>query len=168
MIRRTFFALAASSALATSAFGAAHTMDIVATATEAGNFSTLIAAVEAAGLAETLSGEGPFTVFAPTDEAFAALPEGIVEALTMPENQETLTQILQHHVVDGMVMSTDLEDGMEAETMNGPVTVSLGGDMPMVGDANIVTPDVEASNGVIHAIDAVLLPEGVELPEPAM
>ena len=113
MLRRTFLALTASTAMASSAFAAGHTMDIVDTAVEAGSFTTLVAAVEAAGLVETLKGEGPFTVFAPTDDAFAALPEGTVEGLL--EDPEALASILTYHVVPGAVMSGDLSDGMMAD-----------------------------------------------------
>lgn len=134
--------------------------NIVETATEAGDFTTLLAAAEAAGLVETLSSEGPFTVFAPTDAAFDALPDGTVDELLMPENKARLTQILTYHVISGEVMSSDLSDGMEAGTVEGSaVTISLE-DGVMVNDANVVSADIEASNGVIHVIDAVLIPEG--------
>jgi len=156
MLRRTFLALTASTAMATSAFAAGHSMDIVDTAVEAGTFTTLVAAVEAAGLVETLKGEGPFTVFAPTDEAFAALPEGTVEALL--EDPEALAAVLTYHVVAGKVMSGDLSNNMMATTVNGAdVTIMTEGGV-MVNDANVVTADIEASNGVIHVIDAVILP----------
>lgn len=156
MIRRTFFAATAATLLSTSAFAEAHSMDIVDTAVEAGNFTTLVAAVEAAGLVDTLKGEGPFTVFAPTDEAFAALPEGTVEGLL--EDPEALAAILTYHVVPGAVMSGDLSDGMTATTVNGAdVTISVG-DSVMVNDATVTTVDIEASNGVIHVIDAVIMP----------
>ncbi|WP_245542270.1 fasciclin domain-containing protein [Rubellimicrobium thermophilum] len=131
-------------------------MDIVETATAAGNFTTLLAAVEAAGLVETLKGEGPFTVFAPTDEAFAALPEGTVEGLLA--DPEALAAILTYHVIPGEVMSSDLSEGMTAATVNGAeVTFTLEGG-PKINGANIIQPDVDASNGVIHVIDAVILP----------
>src|SRR6056297_645665 len=158
MIRRTLLALTAATALGGTAFAMAHSKDIVDTAVEAGNFTTLAAALEAAGLVETLKSEGPFTVFAPTDEAFAALPEGTVESLLEPENRDQLTAILTYHVVPGSVMSGDLSDGMEAETVNGaPVTISTD-DGVMVNDATDTAADIEASNGVIHVIDSVLLP----------
>jgi uncharacterized surface protein with fasciclin (FAS1) repeats len=154
MLRRTFIALATTSALAAPAF--AQEADIVDTAIAAGNFTTLVAAVEAAGLVETLKGEGPFTVFAPTDEAFAALPEGTVEGLLA--DPEALAAILTYHVVPGAVMSTDLSDGMTATTVNGAdITIGTEGGVT-VNDANVVTADIEASNGVIHVIDAVILP----------
>ncbi len=155
MLRRTFFAITAAAAVATSAFAMGE-KDIVDTAVEAGTFTTLVAAVEAAGLAETLKGEGPFTVFAPTDEAFAALPAGTVEGLL--EDPEALAAILTYHVVPGKVMSTDLTNDMSAATVNGAdVTIMTEGGV-MVNDANVVTADVEASNGVIHVIDKVILP----------
>jgi uncharacterized surface protein with fasciclin (FAS1) repeats len=132
-------------------------MNIVETAVGAGDFTTLVAAVEAAGLVETLSGEGPFTVFAPTDAAFAALPEGTVEGLL--EDTEALTAVLTYHVVAGSVMSGDLSDGMTAATVNGAdITISIDGDTVMVNDATVVTADIETSNGVIHVIDSVILP----------
>src|SRR6056297_3385086 len=161
-MRKLMMTLAATTALAAPAFADAHGgMTIVETAVEAGTFTTLVAAVEAAGLVETLSGEGPFTVFAPTDEAFAALPEGLVDALLLPENQETLAAILTYHVVPGTVLSTDLAEG-EVETVEGQtVAVSLD-DGVFVNDANVVTADVQASNGVIHVIDSVLLPPDVD------
>lgn len=156
MIRRTFMALAASTAMAMPAFAADK--DIVDTAVEAGSFNTLVAAVEAAGLVETLKGEGPFTVFAPTDDAFAALPEGTVEDLLKPENKDKLTAILTYHVVPGKVMSGDLSDGMTAATVEGSdVTITTEGGV-MVNDANVTSADIEASNGVIHVVDSVLMP----------
>lgn len=154
-MRKVLIALAASTALASPAFANGHGMNIVETASEAGTFTTLLAAAEAAGLVETLSGEGPLTVFAPTDEAFAALPEGTVEGLL--EDTDALTAILTYHVVAGAVMSGDLTDGMTAATVNGAdITISL--DPVMVNDATVVAADIEASNGVIHVIDSVLMP----------
>ena len=156
MLRRTFIALTTTAAFSTSAFAGGHTMDIVDTAVDAGSFTTLVAAVEAAGLVETLKGEGPFTVFAPTDEAFAALPAGTVEGLL--EDPEALAAILTYHVVPGKVMSTDLSNNMMATTVNGAdVTIMTEGGVTVDG-ANVVTADIEASNGVIHVIDAVILP----------
>jgi uncharacterized surface protein with fasciclin (FAS1) repeats len=158
-MRKMILALTATTALTGTAFADAHGgMTIVETAVEAGSFTTLVAAVEAAGLVETLSGEGPFTVFAPTDEAFAALPEGTVESLLLEENRDQLIAILTYHVVPGAVMSTDLSDGMTATTVQGgEITVSLG-DSVMINDATVTTADIEASNGVIHVIDSVILP----------
>ncbi len=130
--------------------------DIVDIAASTDGFSTLVAAVTAADLVDTLKGEGPFTVFAPTDEAFAALPEGTLEALL--EDIDTLTAILTYHVVPGAIMSGDLEDGMTAETVNGEsITIGVG-ETVTVDDANVIQADIEASNGVIHVIDAVILP----------
>lgn len=154
MIRTTIAAFATAAALSAPAF--AQEQDIVDTAVAAGSFETLVAAVQAAGLVDTLKGEGPFTVFAPTDEAFAKLPAGTVEGLL--EDTDTLTAILTYHVVPGKVMSTDLSDGMTATTVNGKdITISLG-DSVMVNDATVVQPDIETSNGVIHVIDSVILP----------
>jgi uncharacterized surface protein with fasciclin (FAS1) repeats len=158
MIRRTFLALTAASALAMPAFAEGHSKDIVDTAMAAGTFNTLAAALTAAGLVDTLKGEGPFTVFAPTDAAFAALPAGTVEDLLKPENKDKLVSILTYHVVPGKVMSTDLTEGMTAATVQGAnVTITLDGG-PKVNGAMISAPDVAASNGVIHVIDAVILP----------
>ena len=161
MFRKTTLALtAAASMLASTAFAGGHSKDIVDTAIEAGSFETLVAAVQAADLVETLKGEGPFTVFAPTDAAFAALPDGTVETLLMPENKDQLVSILTYHVVPGKVMSTDLMDDMEAETVQGStVTIDLDNGV-MVEGATVTTADIEASNGVIHVIDTVILPEG--------
>jgi uncharacterized surface protein with fasciclin (FAS1) repeats len=128
----------------------------------ANNFSTLVAAVTAADLVETLSGEGPFTVFAPTDEAFAALPAGVLDALLLPENKAVLAQILTYHVVSGKVMAADVTDG-DVPTVEGN-TIALSTAMGVtVNGANVVTADVEASNGVVHAIDAVILPPGLDV-----
>ncbi|AXQ94809.1 fasciclin domain-containing protein [Cereibacter azotoformans] len=155
-MRTTLLALGTAAILAAPAF--AQTGDIVETATGAGNFTTLLAAAEAADLVETLKGEGPFTVFAPTDAAFAALPEGTVEDLLKPENKERLTEILTYHVVPGEVMSSDLAEGMTAETVQGgELTITLEGG-PKVNGTAISQPDVDASNGVIHVIDGVLMP----------
>ena len=159
MIRRTFLALTAATALMSApAFAESHVKDIVDTAVGAGTFTTLAAALTAAGLVETLKGEGPFTVFAPTDDAFAALPAGTVEDLLKPENKDKLTAILTYHVVPGKVMSTDLTNGMKAATVNGAeVTIMTEGGV-MVNDAKVTTADIEASNGVIHVIDKVIMP----------
>jgi transforming growth factor-beta-induced protein len=132
--------------------------DIVDTAIEAGGFETLVAAVQAAGLVDALKAEGPFTVFAPTDDAFAALPEGTIDAL-LADPSGDLTQILLYHVVPGKVMAADVSDGLEAETLQGAkVTFSIDGNSAMIDDATIVATDIETSNGVIHVIDAVILP----------
>jgi uncharacterized surface protein with fasciclin (FAS1) repeats len=156
MIRTTILALTAATAFALPAHAADK--DIVDTAVDAGSFKTLVAAVEAAGLVETLKGAGPFTVFAPTDDAFAALPAGTVEDLLKPENKDKLTQILTYHVVPGKVMSSDLSNGMKAATVAGPeVTIMTEGGVK-VDAANVTTADIEATNGVIHVIDAVIMP----------
>ena len=158
MFRKTLLSLTASVALATSAFAAGHSKDIVDTAAAAGDFGTLLAAAEAAGLVETLKGDGPFTIFAPTDAAFAALPEGTVEDLLKPENKETLAGILTYHVIAGKVMSTDLTEDMEAATVNGDTVVIDLDNGVMVDGANVTAADIEATNGVIHVIDAVIMP----------
>ena len=138
----------------------AYAKDIVDTAASAGNFNTLIAAIEAAGLAETLKGPGPFTVFAPTDEAFAKLPAGTVETLLKPENKDKLVQILTYHVVPGKVMSGDVAGkSTEAKTVEGStleVDAREGG--VMVDEARVVQADIAADNGVIHVIDTVVMP----------
>lgn len=133
--------------------------DIVALAAETADLSTLVTAVQAAGLVETLQSEGPFTVFAPTNAAFAALPAGTLENLLKPENKDQLVAILTYHVVSGAVRSTDLSDGMTAPTVNGAnITVKLGDGKVMINDATVTAADVEASNGVVHIIDKVILP----------
>ena len=159
MIRRTFLAMTTVLAFAAPSFADNHgAKDIVDTAVGAGTFNTLVAAVTAADLVETLKGEGPFTVFAPTDEAFAALPAGTVDNLLLPENKDQLTAILTYHVVPGKVMSTDLTEGQTAATVNGAdVTITLEGGAKVNG-ATITTADIEASNGVIHVIDTVIMP----------
>lgn len=159
MIRRTFIAASAALILSSPAFADGNANDIVDTAIEAGSFSTLVAAVQAAGLEQTLRGEGPFTVFAPTDAAFDALPDGTVDMLLMEENLDQLVTILTYHVVPGAVMSGDLSDGMMATTVQGgDVTIGTMGGVTVDG-ANVVTADIEASNGVIHVIDAVIMPD---------
>lgn len=135
---------------------------IVDVAVGAGNFTTLVAAVTAADLVETLSGTGPFTVFAPTDEAFAALPAGVLDALLLPENKALLAQILTYHVVSGMVMAADVTDGDVATVEGQKIKLSTMGGVTVNG-AKVVAADVAASNGVIHAIDAVILPPGVDV-----
>jgi uncharacterized surface protein with fasciclin (FAS1) repeats len=133
--------------------------DIVATAVGAGQFNTLAAALTAAGLVETLQGEGPFTVFAPTDEAFAKLPEGTVEELLKPENRDQLTAILTYHVVAGKVYAADVVNLSAATTVNGSDITIVATDAGVTVDAaNVIATDIAASNGVIHVIDAVILP----------
>ena len=136
--------------------------DIVALAVATEGFSTLVAALTAAGLVETLQGEGPFTVFAPNDAAFAALPEGLLEKLLLPENIAVLTSILTYHVVGAKVLSTEVVAG-DAASVEGS-NLALATDMGvMVNDATVIKADVEASNGVIHVIDKVLVPPTVDL-----
>lgn len=133
--------------------------DIVDTAVAAGSFKTLVAAVQAAGLVETLKGKGPFTVFAPTDEAFAKLPAGTVESLLKPENRETLIAILTYHVVAGKVMAADVVKLTEAKTVQGnSVKIAVKDGKVAVDKANVIKTDIVTSNGVIHVIDAVILP----------
>jgi len=157
-----------SGAMSTDALGAGvmvggammrPTQTLVQNASGADNLTTLVAAVQAAGLAETLSGPGPFTVFAPPNAAFEALPDGTVESLLMPENREQLTGILTYHVVPGRLSASDLRDGQMLTTVNGEtLRVTVRGDMVMVGDAHVTQADVYASNGVAHVIDKVLMP----------
>ncbi len=133
--------------------------DIVDTAVSAGSFTTLVTALKAAGLVDTLKGEGPFTVFAPTDAAFAHLPEGTVEDLLKPENKEKLTAILTYHVVAGKVLAKDVVNLTSAKTVNGKdLAIKAGAEGVKVDNANVTKTDIETSNGVIHVIDAVLLP----------
>jgi len=131
--------------------------DIVDTAVDAGSFTTLVAAVQAAGLVETLKGEGPFTVFAPTDEAFAALPAGTVEGLLA--DIPALTDILLYHVVAGKVMAADVANLTSATTVQGSdLAIVVEDGKVMINGVNVITTDIETSNGVIHVIDAVLIP----------
>lgn len=161
--RRTAWRLsvAAIAAVTLSACAAPQntTGDIVDTAVGAGQFGTLVAAVQAAGLVETLKGPGPFTVFAPTDAAFAALPPGTVETLLQPENKDQLTQILTYHVVPGFLPASSIvgQHGVVG-TVEGSTLRLNGRDGVQVNNANVISADVSASNGVIHVIDAVLLP----------
>jgi uncharacterized surface protein with fasciclin (FAS1) repeats len=136
------------------------TKDIVALAQGDEQLSTLVKAVTAADLAPTLQGEGPYTVFAPTNEAFAALPEGTLDDLLAPAGKEQLTDILTYHVVEGEVMASDLTDGQVIKTVQGgELKVAIDGGTVTIGDATVVQPDVDASNGVVHVIDTVLQPE---------
>ena len=132
--------------------------NLVETAIAAGSFNTLVAAVKAAGLVETLSGPGPFTVFAPTDEAFAKLPAETLTDLLKPENKQKLTNILTYHVVSGRVTAADVSKITEADTVNGQKIKVNATSGVKINDATVTTADVEASNGVIHIIDSVLLP----------
>ncbi len=162
-VRASFLAaaltLAAVPALANH-HESAPTKDIVDTAVAAGSFKTLAAALQAAGLVETLKGKGPYTVFAPTDAAFAKLPAGTVEQLLKPENKAKLTQILTYHVVPGNVKAADVVKLTSAKTVNGQaVTIGAGAGGVKVDGANVVKTDIAASNGTIHVIDAVLMPK---------
>lgn len=159
MFRKSLAVLTITSLFAsTAAYAGAAKKDIVDTAVNAGTFETLVAAVSAAELVDTLKSDGPFTVFAPTDAAFAALPDGTVEMLLKPENKEQLVAVLTYHVVPGKVMSTDLSDDMTAATVQGSdITIDLDNGVK-VNEATVVTADIETSNGVIHVIDAVILP----------
>jgi uncharacterized surface protein with fasciclin (FAS1) repeats len=131
---------------------------IIETASEVGSFKTLLAAVEAAGLGGTLAGEGPYTVFAPTDEAFAALPEGTVESLL--QDKEKLASILTYHVLSGSVEAKDVVKIKNAKTLNGQsISIKIKDDVVMLDNAKVITTDIICSNGVIHVIDAVILPK---------
>jgi uncharacterized surface protein with fasciclin (FAS1) repeats len=152
-------AAAAESPMASEA---AMAGDIIEVASTTDGFATLTAAVTAAGLVETLQGEGPFTVFAPTDEAFAALPAGVLDALLLPENKDALTKILTYHVVAGKVMAADVTDG-DVPTVEGQTVTLSTADGVTVNGAKVIQADVETSNGVIHAIDAVILPPDVDV-----
>ena len=139
-------------------FAGGYKKDIVDTAVSAGSFNTLVAAVKAAGLVETLKGEGPFTVFAPTDDAFAKLPEGTLEALL--QDKAKLTAILTYHVVPGKVMAADVVSLSSAKTVQGQEIKIMSSDSGvMINNANVIKTDIETSNGVIHVIDTVILPE---------
>lgn len=144
----------------TLAFSSVNAQDknIVELAVGTESLSTLVTAVKAAGLVETLSGEGPFTVFAPTNEAFAALPAGTLETLLKPENKQMLIDVLTYHVVGAQVMSTDLSNGQKAATVQGEEIVVDLSDGVMISGAKVAAADVKASNGVVHVIDKVILP----------
>ena len=141
------------------ALAGGHKHDIVDTAIKAGSFNTLVAAVQAAELVETLKSKGPFTVFAPTDEAFSQLDKATLESLLKPENKDQLVAILTYHVVAGKVMSTDITDNMQPSTVNGStINIKLSNGKVMINDATVITADVDTENGVIHVIDKVLIP----------
>ena len=133
--------------------------DIVSIASSNENFSTLVQAVQAADLVDTLQGEGPFTVFAPTNDAFAMLPDDIVEFLLQPENKDLLVDVLTYHVVSGNVTSNQLSTGT-VESLGGGLSVAVSQNGVIINNASVIQADVEASNGVIHAVNRVLLPEG--------
>nr|UXE45572.1 hypothetical protein Hi04_10k_c4998_00015 [uncultured bacterium] len=161
---RALLSLAAVAAMAVPAL-AAEKKDIVDTSAGAENFKTLVAAVKAAGLVDTLKGDGPFTVLAPTDEAFAKLPAGTLESLLKPENKEKLVAILTYHVIPGKVLKADVAklDGQSVKTVQGsPVRVAVGDGGVTVNNAKVVATDIECTNGVIHVIDAVILPPAKE------
>ena len=151
------FALIASTGIAVAG---GHMKNLVETAAGNDTFKTLVAAVKAAGLVETLAGKGPFTVFAPTNEAFAKLPEGTVESLLKPENKDKLISILTYHVIPGKIMSKDIKPSQMVKTVNGQqVSIKLSYGKVSVDGANVTAADVEADNGVIHIIDSVILPK---------
>jgi len=159
IIRRSMIAAATAIPLAFSSV-ASFASDIVDTAVSAGKFQTLVTAVKAAGLVDTLKGDGPFTVFAPTDEAFAKLPAGTVEDLLKPENKEKLVAVLTYHVVPGKIMSSDIAGKTaEVETVQGSKLSVDATNGVKVDEANVTSADIEASNGVIHVIDTVVLPK---------
>ena len=153
-----------TSAETTETTMAAEAGDIVAVAAGNPDFSTLVAAVTAAGLVETLQGTGPFTVFAPNNAAFAALPAGLVDKLLLPENKDTLVQILTYHVVSGKVMAADVAAGDVPSVEGSNITVTVdAGTVTLNGSSKVIATDVAASNGVIHVIDAVILPPGLDV-----
>jgi len=162
-LRASAAALSLSLLASTTAFAGGTTtpsQDIVDTAVAAGSFQTLTTALKAAGLVETLKGKGPFTVFAPTDEAFAKLPEGTVQSLLMPENKQKLTAILTYHVVAGNVKAADVIKLSSAKTLNGQsVTIKTVGGKVLINGATVVKADIAATNGTIHVIDTVLMPK---------
>lgn len=158
---RRIFGLVIALVVTVPAWAAGAEKDIVDTAVSAGQFNTLVAAVKAAGLVDTLKSPGPFTVFAPTDEAFAKLPPGTVENLLKPENKDKLVSILTYHVVPGKVLSPDVVklNGSSVKTVQGGLApIMLRGEAVMVGPARVLKTDIETSNGVIHVIDTVLMP----------
>lgn len=152
-------ALTVALMISAPAFSGSYKKDIVDTAVGAGSFNTLVAAVTAADLVDTLKSEGPFTVFAPTDEAFGKLPEGTVESLLKPENKEKLQAILLYHVVPGNVMAADVVKLSSAKTANDmQLAIMVDGKTVKVNDAQVIQTDIKTSNGVIHVIDTVLIP----------
>ena len=160
MFKKTLMFATVAFALSAGTTGRAQGGDIVDTAVSAGQFKTLVAAVKAAGLVETLKGPGPFTVFAPTDAAFAKLPKGTVEDLLKPENKAKLTAILTYHVVPGKVLAADVVKLKDAKTVQGgSVGIAASGGKVSIDGAQVVKADVAASNGVIHVIDTVLMPK---------
>ncbi len=160
MIRRLFIAGIVAATFSFPALAGHHgAKDIVDTAVKAGSFNTLVAALKAAGLVDALKGDGPFTVFAPTDDAFAALPAGTVDSLLKPENKDDLVNILTYHVLPGKVMSSDIAGkSLEVKMLNGSMAKVNAMSGVMVNNAKVVTADIEATNGVIHVIDTVIIP----------
>jgi len=160
-MKKTLVSLALAMGMTSSAMaGGMMKKDIVDTAVGAGQFTTLVAAVQAAGLVDALKGDGPMTVFAPTDAAFAALPEGTVENLLKPENKDQLIDILTYHVLPGAVMASDVNaKKLTVEMLNGDSATVTGWDGVKIDGATVVSADIEASNGVIHVIDQVILPK---------
>jgi uncharacterized surface protein with fasciclin (FAS1) repeats len=153
-------ALLAAASVSAGNYGKKAKNDIVDTAVAAGDFTTLAAALQAGDLISTLKSDGPFTVFAPTDEAFAKLPEGTVESLLKPENKDKLVAILKYHVVPGKVKAADVVNLTSANTANGQdVAIRVEGDSVFVNDSRVVATDIAASNGVIHVVDTVILPQ---------
>jgi uncharacterized surface protein with fasciclin (FAS1) repeats len=167
MLKKTFaFGTLAAVVITVAASGTgvvrAETRDVVETAVAAGSFKTLAKALDAAGLVTTLKGSGPFTVFAPTDEAFAKLPAGTLESLLKPENKDKLSRILSYHVVSGRVMASDVVRLQTAKAVSGDtITVKVQNGVVHVDNATVTSTDVSASNGVIHVIDSVILPKGL-------
>ena len=159
LVLGTAFVMAFGFASQRPSIAHAQERDIVETAVSAGSFNTLAKALAAAGLVDTLKGAGPFTVFAPTDEAFAKLPAGTLETLLKPENKEKLQRILKYHVVAGRVTAADVSKLRSAKTVSGDtVTIASQGNSVKVDDARVIKTDIGASNGVIHVIDSVILP----------
>ena len=167
LFRKSLLAAMMTAVVATPAFAGHHSEGkakpagtIVDVAASNADFETLVAAVKAAGLVETLSGDGPFTVFAPTDDAFAKLPAGTLESLLKPENKDQLVAILTYHVVAGKVMAADVVKLDTATTVNGAAAdVTVAGSTVKIDEATVTATDIKASNGVIHVIDTVILPE---------
>lgn len=155
-------AVLAASTLASHAADEAKAKDLVAIAAGNDDFSTLVAAVKAAGLVETLQGDGPFTVFAPTNDAFEKLPDGTVEALLKPENKDKLTAILTYHVVPAKVMAADVSPGDVKMVSGESATIAVDGGTVTIDSAEVIKTDIEASNGVIHVIDSVILPDAAK------
>lgn len=150
-----------SDAMMDSSSEASAGMSIVGVAQQSESFNTLVQAVQAAGLADTLASEGPYTVFAPTDQAFEQLPEGALEFLLQPENQDLLAQVLSYHVVPGEITASEITPG-GINTLNGGVALGVDGSRVIVNNASVVNPNIQASNGVVHGINRVLIPEALQ------